>query len=122
MPRIESCDLLYQKGASDKVYEIELFENDGVYGVLARYGRRGCNLKIVHKSKGRGTFGEAMATYIKIVNQKLQKGYCITRQCKAGDAPHDESRKPQAPSVDPATAVASVLDRLACSAPPSLGF
>ncbi len=68
--------LFYQKGTSDKVYEVDLCcVGDGEFVVNFRYGARGANLK--HGSKTPLPVGrdEAERVFDKLVASKVKKGY-----------------------------------------------
>lgn len=68
--------LFYQKGTSDKVYEVDLCcVGDGEFVVNFRYGARGANLK--HGSKTPLPVGRAEAERVfdKLVASKVNKGY-----------------------------------------------
>jgi hypothetical protein len=67
------CRLYYDEGTSDKVYELDLYNEDG-WRVVAHYGRRTGTLKEEVKSVGL-SFEDAKTVYEQVKNQKLKKGY-----------------------------------------------
>ena len=77
MPTIESIELAYQQGSSDKVYNVQLVEElSGTYRVDFQYGRRGaaltCGSKIADAS-----LTAAQKVYAKLVAEKTGKGYQV---------------------------------------------
>jgi len=62
------------EGSSDKVYNVELKQLDGVWAVHAFNGRRGKPLKLQNKGEGLD-YDEALAIYEKTVESKIKGGY-----------------------------------------------
>ena len=71
----ESIALSYQEGASDKVYNAEIIENQDGFLVNFAYGRRGNTLVTGTKTKESVTYDLAKKTYDKLVKSKTSKGY-----------------------------------------------
>jgi len=72
----ESVSLFYREGTSDKVYSLELIENDGFdeWCVIGHYGRRGGKIKDDVKCNG-VPYKKAKATFDKVLGEKIKKGY-----------------------------------------------
>lgn len=71
----ESIALSYQEGASDKVYNAELVENQDGFLVNFAYGRRGNSLTTGTKTKEPVAYDVAKKAYDKLVKSKSAKGY-----------------------------------------------
>jgi predicted DNA-binding WGR domain protein len=73
---IESTQLEFREGNSDKVYTATIMENDGGHHVVFLYGRRH-NLtgRIVKPSSGSVSYQEARGIYKDMIDKKLKKGY-----------------------------------------------
>ena len=74
--------LHYQKGNSDKVYEVDLCETGEKFVVNFRYGRRGTDLREGTKTTSPVSFEEANTIFEKLVNEKKRKGYHIVSEIK----------------------------------------
>lgn len=72
------AQLQYRKGTSDKVYNINLSNEDGSWFVAVEYGRRGGNLKTEMKLSD-ADFVEAKQVYEDILAEKIKKGYKFVR-------------------------------------------
>lgn len=71
---IRQTKLWFCEGTSDKVYIVSVYENNGVYMVVAQWGRRGKTLQ--SQIKGRFTSDwQAHGAYLDLVSQKQTKGY-----------------------------------------------
>lgn len=72
---IQTADLWYKSGNSDKTYHLALGEEDGGYSVLFAYGRRG--KKLIRGLKTTGPISESYARniYRDVFDEKLGKGY-----------------------------------------------
>lgn len=74
---LEQANLEYREGSSDKVYNVFLELDGAAYEVKFSYGRRGSAL--THGSKVKtGSEQAARKTYLKLVTEKLVKGYVET--------------------------------------------
>ncbi len=81
MKLIEQKHLHFQKGNSDKVYEVDLCEvGTDQYLVNFRYGRRGRALNEGTKTGFPVPLKKAEAIFNKLVNDKLKKGYVDVTQ------------------------------------------
>jgi len=76
---IESIELAYQSGSSDKVYNVQLIEDKGSYRVDFQYGRRGSTLALGCKIDGADK-AAAKKVYDKLVAEKTGKGYQVSAQ------------------------------------------
>ncbi|YCM42527.1 WGR domain-containing protein [Verrucomicrobiaceae bacterium 227] len=76
MRLVRQTKLFYQKGTSDKVYEIDLCEaGDGEFIVNFRYGRRGSLLREGTKTPFPESRPKAEDLFSKLVAEKTTKGY-----------------------------------------------
>jgi bifunctional non-homologous end joining protein LigD len=81
----ESTALFFQKGTSDKVYNVKLiaeknpmddpYEQDAIWYVCFQYGRRGSSLVNGRKNQQGLTYWAAKRMYQTLVRSKLRKGY-----------------------------------------------
>jgi bifunctional non-homologous end joining protein LigD len=71
---VESIELFYQEGSSDKVYNAAIVEDGSGYTVEVEWGRRGANLSTGTKAK-QVTLEKAKKAYDKVVREKTSKGY-----------------------------------------------
>ena len=71
---IQNINLSYSHGTSDKVYNIRMEEEAGMYRVVVEYGRRGGNLRTDIKNRW-NRWGPVIGIYDKVLSEKLQKGY-----------------------------------------------
>jgi bifunctional non-homologous end joining protein LigD len=74
---LEQANLEYREGGSDKVYNVFLELDGAAYEVRFAYGRRGSTLTRGSKVKT-GSEQAARKTYLKLVSEKLGKGYVDT--------------------------------------------
>lgn len=78
-PRIvESRDLAFKQGSSDKVYHIQIVEESaepGKYNVTFQYGRRNGTLTTGEKTSAPVDLGLAREIFLKVVSEKKSKGY-----------------------------------------------
>jgi bifunctional non-homologous end joining protein LigD len=72
---IDSADLFYKSGGSDKEYHVQLVEEAGSYLVNFQYGRRGSTLNPGCKTKAPVTEEAARKVFNKIVAEKTSEGY-----------------------------------------------
>jgi predicted DNA-binding WGR domain protein len=71
---VRQIKLWFCEGSSDKVYIVSVYESNGVYLVVAQWGRRGKTLQ--SQTKGRFTSDwQAHQAYLNLVSQKQEKGY-----------------------------------------------
>ncbi len=85
------------EGGSDKFYEIILKGND----VNIRYGKSGSDG--VSSIKSFNSDAEAIAFYIKTVNEKIKKGYVASGATSAPSAAKPKAKASSAPVSAPAT-------------------
>lgn len=71
---IQTDDLHYRLGSSDKVYCLALGQENGSYSVLFAYGRRGNSLKRGVKASAVSE-RTAQDIYRKFMDEKVGKGY-----------------------------------------------
>ncbi|MEL7362865.1 MAG: WGR domain-containing protein, partial [Bacteroidota bacterium] len=102
MPLVRQTCLAFQEGSSDKVYEVDLHEEDGGFMVTVRYGRRGQTLREIPKTNLPVDRDEAEALFDKLVTLKTRKGYVEAPAVPAA------SRQP----VDVAARTAAIIARL----------
>lgn len=74
MKVIQSTQLFFQEGTSDKLYHATIVEDGGAYTVQVQWGRRGAKLNEGHKAL-RVSRAEAEKTFAKLVREKTGKGY-----------------------------------------------
>lgn len=75
MPVIESANLYYKEGSSDKVYHATIESIDGNYVVNFAYGRRGGALKTGSKTTSPTTLEDAKGIFTSLIKEKTGKGY-----------------------------------------------
>ena len=71
----ESVTLYYREGASDKVYQVAIVEQDGGNVVNFAFGRRGSTFQTGTKTFTPVLFDTAKIIYDKLVREKTAKGY-----------------------------------------------
>lgn len=91
MRLVRQTQLHFREGNSDKVYEVDLCETDGLYLVNFRYGRRGANLKEGTKTASPVSLAEAENAFKKLVDEKTKKGYRVVNQ----QSDSEQSAKPK---------------------------
>jgi len=75
MKTVKSIRLFFQEGASDKLYNADIVEDDDkTYSVRVQWGRRGRKLNEGKKALG-ATLEQAERAYQKVVRDKTRKGY-----------------------------------------------
>lgn len=72
---IARTELRFQRGSSDKVYIVEIFQDSRGCFVHGRYGRRGASLCVARKNEGFITVDAAQTVAQRIIDEKLRKGY-----------------------------------------------
>jgi predicted DNA-binding WGR domain protein len=72
--------LHFKEGNSDKVYEVDLCEINGLFVVNFRYGRHGTDLKEGSKTTFPVALEEAEKIFQKLVDEKTRKGYHIVKK------------------------------------------
>jgi bifunctional non-homologous end joining protein LigD len=75
MSVLQSANLYYKEGASDKVYYATIEDLGGNYVVNFAYGRRGNALKTGSKTNSPTTLVEAKKIFESLVKEKTGKGY-----------------------------------------------
>ena len=118
---IESVELRYQEGSSDKVYMASIERMGSGYAVNFAYGRRGSALNTGTKTQSPVSYAEAETVYTKLVQSKTAKGYRVFSNggaqaiTVADDAGRDTGLRPQLPNpVTEAEAEARVRDQCWC--------
>ena len=98
---IESVELRYQEGSSDKVYMASIERMGSGYAVNFAYGRRGSALNTGTKTQSPVSYAEAETVYTKLVQSKTAKGYRVFSNggaqaiTVADDAGRDTGLRPQ---------------------------
>ncbi len=78
MRLVRQTRLFYQKGNSDKVYEVDLCEaGEGEFIVNFRYGRRDARLREGTKTPFPESLSRAETIYLALVEEKVKKGYLV---------------------------------------------
>ncbi|WP_397446077.1 WGR domain-containing protein [Polaribacter sp. R77954] len=75
MKLVKQKTLYFSEGKSDKVYEVDICENQDLFLVNFRYGRRGANLREGTKTVFPVAYEEALKIFNKLVESKEKKGY-----------------------------------------------
>ena len=97
---IESVELRYQEGTSDKVYHASIESEGAGYVVNFAYGRRGSALSTGTKTPQALPLTAAESVYRKLVQSKTAKGYRVHSGAEraipvADDAGNDTGLRPQ---------------------------
>jgi bifunctional non-homologous end joining protein LigD len=71
----KSVSLFFKEGKSDKEYHAQLEPKDGGWVVNFQYGRRGSALRSDTKTPKPLPYEEADSLYLKVVREKIAKGY-----------------------------------------------
>ena len=74
MSNLDSITLFFQEETSDKLYNAQIVEVDGLYSVTVQWGRRGRKLSEGHKAL-RVPLEQAQKAFDKVIRQKKRKGY-----------------------------------------------
>src|SRR5258705_3618152 len=82
----ERAELYFRQGSSDKVYHLQLENEDDKWSVEAQWGRRGSALQSDVKANG-VPYEEAKRMYDRILREKTGKGYQIAQATTNGDTP-----------------------------------
>jgi bifunctional non-homologous end joining protein LigD len=82
----EKAELYFQQGGSDKVYHLQLENDQDKWSVSAQWGRRGSSLQSDVKVS-RVTYEDAKRVYDRILREKTGKGYQIAQATADGDTP-----------------------------------
>jgi bifunctional non-homologous end joining protein LigD len=78
MKTVQSVELFFREGSSDKVYKASIDEvANGQYMVNFAYGRRGNTLTTGSKTASPVPYDKAADVYAKLVNSKTGKGYQV---------------------------------------------
>ncbi|WP_439130947.1 WGR domain-containing protein [Polaribacter sp.] len=75
MKLVKQKTLYFFEGKSDKVYEVDICENQDLFVVNFRYGRRGANLREGTKTVFPVGYEEAVKIFDKLIESKEKKGY-----------------------------------------------
>ncbi|WP_133768331.1 hypothetical protein [Enterovirga rhinocerotis] len=99
---VRAARLWFKGGSSDKLYEVDLVENDGLFGdarflVNFRYGRRGSSLREGTKTTVPVTREAAEKVFDSVVVAKVNEGYRRTDQ---GAAAPSIATSPEAPAPE----------------------
>jgi bifunctional non-homologous end joining protein LigD len=79
---IQSVQLFFQEGSSDKVYNAQIVDDAGAYTVRVQWGRRGAGLQEGTKAV-RVSRAAAQTAFDRVVREKTGKGYqAITAQIR----------------------------------------
>ncbi len=101
---IESVELRYQEGTSDKVYHASIESEGTGYVVNFAYGRRGSALSTGTKTPQALPLAAAESVYRKLVQSKTAKGYRVHSGAEraipvADNAGRDTGLRPQLPNA-----------------------
>lgn len=83
MKLVKQKTLYFSEGKSDKVYEVDICENQDLFVVNFRYGRRDANLREGTKTVFPVSYEEALKTFNKLVESKEKKGYSENRNSES---------------------------------------
>jgi bifunctional non-homologous end joining protein LigD len=72
---VKTSKLFFKEGNSDKIYEIDLVEENGGYLVNFRFGKRSTKLQTGTKTTSVVDIHKAESIYEKLINEKTSKGY-----------------------------------------------
>jgi bifunctional non-homologous end joining protein LigD len=75
MQELKQADLFCTNEAHDKEYHIWISKEHGGYSVQFEFGKRGSNLVGGQKNVGPLTLEKAEALFLKVVREKVAKGY-----------------------------------------------
>ncbi|MFI8604197.1 hypothetical protein ACIGCP_07035 [Cellulophaga baltica] len=78
MKLVKQKKLYFSEGKSDKVYEVDLCENQDLFVVNFRYGRRGAQLREGTKTVFPVAYDEAYKIFNALIDSKEKKGYSDT--------------------------------------------
>ena len=100
---IDSVELRFREGTSDKVYRASIERSGSGYAVNFAYGRRGSALNTGTKTQSPVSYAEAQGIYTKLVQSKTAKGYRVYGSGDgaipvADDAGRDTGLRPQLPN------------------------
>jgi bifunctional non-homologous end joining protein LigD len=95
---IDSADLFFKSGSSDKEYHLQLVEDNGGYLVNFQYGRRGSTLNPGCKTKAPVSLEAARKVFNKIVAEKTSEGYTVG--ASTGGDYTSAAAKPTTPLAD----------------------
>src|ERR1700683_4588453 len=71
----DSTTLYYKSGSSDKVYQVSVEPSGPGFAVNFAYGRRGSTLQTGTKTASPIGYSEAKNIMLRLVNEKMAKGY-----------------------------------------------
>jgi bifunctional non-homologous end joining protein LigD len=74
-PQIETVTLYFREGSSDKVYQCSIEPRSDLFVVTFAYGRRGSTLNTGTKTPSPVSFESARTILLKLVSEKMAKGY-----------------------------------------------
>ena len=84
---MESANLYFKEGSSDKVYHATIEKEGGGYVVNFAYGRRGGALNTGSKTSSPVTLEKAKSIFDKLVGEKTAKGYRHVEGASDGSIP-----------------------------------
>jgi predicted DNA-binding WGR domain protein len=114
MQLIERTTLLYQKGNSDKICEVDLCQTgQDFYVVNFRYGRRDTNLKEGVKTSQAVPEAQARKVFAQLVASKVKKGYRDVTTQASNDAPAPQAVEAANAPVTNNPRHQAILNRLA---------
>jgi predicted DNA-binding WGR domain protein len=93
MRLVRQTRLHFREGNSDKIYEVDLCETNGLFLVNFRYGKRGADLKEGTKTNGAVAQAEAEKIFQKLVDEKTRKGYQVLEEGQTEVAPKPKVAK-----------------------------
>ena len=98
MPVIESANMYYKEGVSDKVYHATIEDICDGYVVNFSYGRRGSALKTGSKTQRPTTLEEAKVIFNDLVKEKTGKGYRFVENANPSEIPVVSDDLPETPT------------------------
>ena len=75
MKLVKQKTLYFSEGTSDRVYEVDICENQELFIVNFRYGRRDTTLREGTKTVFPVSYEEALQVFNKLIESKEKKGY-----------------------------------------------
>ena len=75
MKILKTSSLFFKEGSSDKVYEVDLVEENGMFSVNFRFGKRNTKLQTGTKTSNPVDLKKAEVIFDKLIKEKTAKGY-----------------------------------------------
>ena len=98
MAVIESANLYYKEGVSDKVYHATIEDISNGYVVNFSYGRRGGALKTGSKTQNPTNLEDAKTIFNNLVKEKTSKGYRFVENANPSEIPVVSDDLPDTPN------------------------